>query len=233
MSSERQEDFDSMLDAVFALPAVAALKPDPNLRRIHYDWMEAGERTQRTVALLSRQLRRFLDDQVWLENRRIMEIIHSVEAKALALRDQLPEGQVTELTQAAADIELPMERPLFSPPMKARVDGKKIVLADENVDAEALFKQWVVDKAALRTRIRQALALRDQVTLSDLVAAFPIERGLTELIAYLSLAAEDRDALFSETELDMLSWIDERGLRRSAELDRVIFAKEKSAHAEL
>jgi flagellar motility protein MotE (MotC chaperone) len=232
MSSERQEDFDSMLDAVFALPAVAALQPDPSLRRIHYDWMEAGERTQRTVALLSRQLRRFLDDQVWLENRRIMEIIHSVEAKALALRDHLPEGPVTELTQAAADIELPMERPLFSPPMKARVDGKKIELADENVDAEALFKQWVVDKAALRTRIRQALAERDQVTLSDLVAAFPMERGLTELIAYLSLAAEDRDALFSESEVDSLSWIDEQGRRRSAQLDRVIFAKEKSEHAE-
>jgi len=46
-----------------ALPAVEALKPDGRLRRVHYDWLEAGENTQRTVAQLSEQLRRFLDDQ--------------------------------------------------------------------------------------------------------------------------------------------------------------------------
>jgi hypothetical protein len=232
MSSQRQEELDSMLESVFALPAVAALEPDDGLRRVHYDWMEAGERTQRTVALLSRQLRRFLDDQVWLENRRIMEILRSIEAKALALRDRQPEGPVTELSQAAADLELPMERPLFSPPMKPRVDGKKIELADERVDAEALFAQWVVDKPSLRSRIRQALAERDQVTLSEIVAAHPLERGLTELMTYLSLAAEDRDALFSETEVDALSWVDAEGKRREAELGRVIFAKGKIVHAE-
>jgi hypothetical protein len=33
------------------------------LKRVHYDWLEAGEHTQRTVALLSQELRRFLDDQ--------------------------------------------------------------------------------------------------------------------------------------------------------------------------
>jgi hypothetical protein len=231
MSSDRQEDLSSMLDKVFTLPAIQTLRPDAGLRRVHYDWMEAGEQTQRTVALLSRQLRRFLDDQVWLENRRIMEIIRSLEVKALALRDAMPEGPITDLTQAAADIELPMERPLFSPPLRARIDDRKVVLADEAIDTEALFQQWVVDKAALRARIRQALADRDQILLSELVAANPLERGLTELMAYLSLAAEDRNALFSEDEIDRLSWTDLRGILRGAELPRVIFAKEIRPHA--
>lgn len=70
-----------MLERVLALPAVAALQPDARTRRIHYDWMEAGEYTQRTVAVLSQQLRRFLDDQAWLENRRIMDILHGIEAE--------------------------------------------------------------------------------------------------------------------------------------------------------
>jgi hypothetical protein len=232
MSAERQEDLSAMLDSVFALPAIEALEPDAKLRRVHYDWMEAGERTQRTVALLSRQLRRFLDDQVWLENRRIMEIIRSVEAKALALRDSMPEGPIAELASPSADIELPMERPLFSPPMRARIDDRKVAVADEDIDTEALFRQWAVDKAALRARIRQALAGRDQVLLSELVAENPLERGLTELVAYLSLAAEDRNALFSEAETDRLSWTDEEGSLREAEIPRVVFAKEIRSHAE-
>jgi flagellar motility protein MotE (MotC chaperone) len=232
MSVERQDELGAMLDTVFSLPAIASLEPEGRLRRVHYDWMEAGERTQRTVALLSSQLRRFLDDQVWLENRRIMEIIRSIEAKALDLRDSLPEGPITELSQASADIELPMERPLFSPPLIARIDGRRVTVADEAVDTGALFAQWAVDKAALASRIRQALSERDQVSLSELVAEHPLERGLGELMAYLSLAAEDRNAVFSEADTDEISWKRSGGHLLEAELPRVVFSKEVSPHAE-
>jgi hypothetical protein len=194
--------------------------------------MEAGERTQRTVALLSKQLRRFLDDQVWLENRRIMEIIRSIEAKALALRDRMPEGKIMELAPAAADIELSMERPLFSPPLRLRIDDRTVAVADEAIAADALFQQWVVDKAALRVHIREALAEHDQIRLSELVAAYPLEQGLTELVAYLSLAAEDRNALFSDEEIDRLTWTDRSGTIRDAETPRVIFSKELRSHAQ-
>ena len=53
LSSSRQEELSDLLERVLTLPAVAALKPDARTRRVHYDWMEAGEHTQRTVAQLS------------------------------------------------------------------------------------------------------------------------------------------------------------------------------------
>ena len=85
MSSRRQEELSERLDQVLALPAVAALKPGPRMRRVHHDWLEAGEHTQRTVAQLSQQLRRFLDDRAFLENRRILELLHGIESKALGV----------------------------------------------------------------------------------------------------------------------------------------------------
>ncbi|MGB0515089.1 MAG: DUF3375 domain-containing protein, partial [Wenzhouxiangellaceae bacterium] len=87
MSPSRQEELSELLERILALEAVTELKPDRRLKRIHYDWLEAGEHTQRTVARLSEQLRRFLDDQAWLENRRIMELLRGIEQKAVALRD--------------------------------------------------------------------------------------------------------------------------------------------------
>ncbi len=93
MSSRRQEELTELLARVLALPPVIDLKPDARTRRVHYDWLEAGEHTQRTVAQLSQQLRRFLDDQAWLENRRIMDILHGIEAKALALRGSAARGR--------------------------------------------------------------------------------------------------------------------------------------------
>ena len=62
MSPSRQEELSRLLAEVLSLPPIEAMQPEPRLRRVHYDWLEAGEHTQRTVARLSEQLRRFLDD---------------------------------------------------------------------------------------------------------------------------------------------------------------------------
>ena len=48
MSLERQEELSGLLEEVFSLQAVRDLKPDARLKRVHYDWLEAGEHTQRT-----------------------------------------------------------------------------------------------------------------------------------------------------------------------------------------
>ncbi|RFC30855.1 MAG: Protein of unknown function (DUF3375) [Candidatus Nitrotoga sp. MKT] len=50
MSSRRQEELSVLLERVLALPPVIELKPDSLTRRVHYDWLEAGEHTQRIVA---------------------------------------------------------------------------------------------------------------------------------------------------------------------------------------
>ena len=224
MSPERQEELSFLLKAVFELQAVRALEPDTRLKRVHYDWLEAGEHTQRTVSLLSQQLRRFLDDKVWLENRRIMEIIHNIEAQALALRESLPKNtDFMEIDDVSASIELPMERPLFSMLVKPVITDKILVDDDTQISADALFGQVVVDKARLAAKLRHALQTRQQITLEELLAEFPLEHGLAELVTYLTLASENSKALFDDVNYDVVRWVDDSGASRSASLPRVIF----------
>ena len=45
---------------------IRALESDELLPRMKYHLLEAGEKVQRTGALLVEQLRRYLDDRVWL-----------------------------------------------------------------------------------------------------------------------------------------------------------------------
>ena len=190
MSQDRQEELTALLDAVLALPAVGAMRPDARTRRVHYDWLEAGEHAQATVRRLSQQLRRFLDDQAWLENRRIMEILRSIEANALALRDRPPKGPVTDIPATAARIRLPMERPLYSPPISPSITAFALEIGDDDLDTAALFSETIVDKARLEAHIRHALQDRSQVTLRELCEARPLEQGVAELIAYLQLAGK-------------------------------------------
>lgn len=229
MSTRRQEELTQLLDRILALPPIAETKPDVRTRRVHYDWLEAGEHTQRTVAQLSQQLRRFLDDQAWLENRRIMDILHGIEAKALALRDRPPQGDVMAIAEPNASVELPMERPLFSPARKPLIADIELTGAEDDVDPAALYSQVVVDKAQIARHIRQGLQTRNQITLRELVDQQPLEHGLAELVAYLQLGDESFKAVVDESTQERIAWdviaADGSTLHKQARLPRVIFVR--------
>ena len=229
MSGSRQEELSALLDRVLALAPVAELKPDARTRRVHYDWLEAGEHTQRTVAQLSHQLRRFLDDQAWLENRRIMDILRGIEAKALALRESPPPTGLIDMAEMAADIELPMERPLHSPSLKPVFADMALEAGEADIDAAALYAQVVIDKAQLERHIRHALQDRSQITLGELCQAQPLQHGLAELVAYLQLAGDSFKTLVDDEAAETVRWqrlgADGRALLKQARLPRVVFVR--------
>jgi hypothetical protein len=194
------------------------------LLRIHYDWVQAGENAQRTVARLSEQLRRYLDDRAWADNRRIVKIARDIEHHALALRETPPPGPVAALDEAAPAIPLVMDRPLFSPPLKLAIE-ETATDACEEVPADALFTQVYVDKERLSSRVRQALQTRSQVSLADLVAAHPLKDGLAELITYLSLAAADGASIIDDGRRQTLTWTDADGTHRQGTLPMVVFCR--------
>ena len=225
MSPSRQEELTGLLDEVLALPPVVEMRPEPRLKRVHYDWLEAGEHTQRMVARLSEQLRKFLDDKTWLENRRIMEILHNIESKALVLRDEMPSGGFMQLAEAFAEIELPLERPLYRPPFKPVIEGIALDEGDAEIDTAALYAQVIVDRAELSQHIRRALQERSQVGLVEIISQHPLRHGLAELLTYLQIAGEwPRTAVDEETE-ERIEWDGENGVTRQARLPRIIFVR--------
>ena len=229
LSSRRQEELTELLDRILQLPAIAALQPDTRTRRIHYDWMEAGEHTQRTVAALSHQLRRFLDDQAWLENRRIMDILRGIESKALDVQANPPSGIFMEIPDARAHIELVMERPLFTPVLKPVIASLTVQEGDDPVDPAALFDQVVVDKARLTRLIRQALQDQNQITLKELITRQPLQHGLAELVTYLQLGSDLFSVAIDEHTAELVHWqaadVDGHLTSRTARMPRIVFMR--------
>lgn len=233
MSSRRQEELTALLNRVLELPAVASLGADRRTGRIHYDWLDAGEHAQRTVARLSQQLRRFLDDQAWIENKRIMAIISQLEANALALRVQ-PEAaksltDIMHIETLSPGITLPMERPLYTPGFEALITDSAIDLGDADLDTAALFSQVVVDKAILERHVRRCLAGRAQITLGEICDERPLEHGLAELVTYLQLASESFETVVDESVTETITWTSvldaDNTVLREARLPRVLFVR--------
>lgn len=236
LDRRRQEEFAALVERVQSLDAIApdVVRPAPGapgpvvdaaatdaaareqehrrLRRVHYDWLDAGERTQATVRTLSEQLRRFLDDQVWLENRRVMDILRGVEAKALAARDvrRGPGGPPGMAIDAVApEVVLPTERPLFTPRPTARLDSDHVEVGDDDFEVDALYDQVHVDPERLARTVRATLTAPGgpgEVALADLLEAAPLEHGLAELVTYLSLEDPRFVVVHDDERTDEVRW---------------------------
>ncbi|NCC97004.1 MAG: DUF3375 domain-containing protein [Synergistales bacterium] len=225
MSQSRQEELTDLLDRVLELVPIKEMDPEPRLIRVHYDWLEAGEHTQRTVAKLSEQLRRFLDDQAWLENRRIIEILHSLESQYLEIRENHPSGDFMEIDETSPTIELPMERPLYSAPFKATIDQVILNEGFFDVDTSALFSQSIVDKEELSSNIRRELQTRDQVSLGEVISAHPLKHGLAELVTYFHIAGEWPHSVVDDNRHEEIAWEYRAGTVRQATIPMVILLR--------
>jgi Protein of unknown function (DUF3375) len=226
LSHERQRELAELLERVQELQAIG--DPDPRMRHIHHDWLDAGGRTQATVRLLSEQLRRFLDDQVWLENRRVMDILRSIEAQAMELREIRDPAVTTELDATAPEVALPMERPLYRVSEREPLQSAGIAAADEQVDAARLFEQVYVDTEPLYAAVLAALRRCPQVGLAELVLERPIRQGVAELVTYLSLEDPMFTIVYDESRREHVSWSDPDGAERRAEVPRILFVRNNS-----
>jgi hypothetical protein len=224
LSSDRQIEFESLLEQVLQLDALAGA--DPRTSRIHHDWLAAGDRTQGTVRLLSEQLRRFLDDQVWLENRRIIEILNSIQARAVAVRDTSGDPPGMTIDSLAPQLVLPMERRLYAPKKKLPINSAAMDTDPIEVDAARLFEQSHVDTAKLANGVRDALATKSQVSLAAVIDRQPLEHGLAELIAYFALSDDWFSIVFDEDHVEQVAWFDD-GVQRMATLPRVSFVRKQ------
>lgn len=222
MSSERQDELTTLISDVLSLPAINS--PGSQLRGILTEWLVAGEAVQRTVAQLSKQMRRFLDTQAYLDNRRIAEIIHDIEATALDLRDDPPSGTITDITESRAEISLPMMRTMYLPTRDTHLDSDSVTTGDADFTTGDLFSQIAIDVRMLRRTVDRVLAERDQVTLADVVDYQPLELGLAELTGYLKVADDDPAAVIDDTRRQRISW-EADGVQRCADVPMVLFTR--------
>lgn len=227
MSPVSQDELQETLQKVLQLPEINSLNSDkdPLLDGIRFRLLEAGEKVNSTCALLVEQLRRYLDDQAWLENRRIMEIVRDIEQNAITIRQTPPPDKLfTTLSPLKPEVELPMGRGLFRPALRPVIDE----VPEEgqgDMDTSALYHQHYVDEQALKSQIRFALQTRSQITLAELLELYPVKKGLSEVVAYLHIASESDRALINAEHNQAIQWLDNTGNTKAAWMPSVIFTR--------
>ncbi|MFC4313021.1 DUF3375 domain-containing protein [Steroidobacter flavus] len=236
MSPVRQDELRQWLRAVQGLSTLQKeAREDDFVHNIPSLLLDAGEKVHGTVAQLVDQLRRFVDDQVHLENRRILDLIHEIETHAIALKAAPPLApDVAHMEGFAPEWNLSLCRSLFRPPRNPVLDLEAIETGVAELDFGALFRQTTVDEGVLRSQIATLLESRSQVTLAEVARAYPPQQGIAEIVTYLRIAAQEGAAV-DETVEDTLivssgasrGGGDERRELKQVSLRRVIFIRER------
>jgi hypothetical protein len=128
-----------------------------------------------------------------------------------------------EMDGLKPDLRIPMEHPLFSPPVPLDLDARFDEIDVNDLDDGVLFNQVVVDRAKLSKNIRRALQNSGQISLAEVLKEHPLEEGLAELVAYLSIGENSRTALVDDKEKEEILWTDREGVVRKAMFPRIVF----------
>lgn len=161
-----------------------------------------------TNAQLIEQLRKYLADQAWLENKRILEIIRGIEKSALELKERDPSRfnqDFTSIDQPKVAVNLLMEPRLFEPGRKTVLNSDTPPTGHEDIDVSALYQQHWVDEAALHKNIRRLLQTRPQASLKEVLASYPLRQGLAELVVYLNIASKTPQTVINESITETLT----------------------------
>jgi len=215
MSKKRQFDMEEAVKKILSIKGLNKETKLSSLGSIKYNLLDAGDRVKKTLSNLNEQLRIFLDEKKWLENRRIMDLIKSIEEKAIDIRSNPPtDKNFFLIDEVHPSVNLPMERRLFSPPQQPPLMEETLIEGVADYIPEALYNQHYVDEKELREIIRKSLIDREQVTLRDISLTFPIKKGLSEIITYIVIAGKNLDALIDVSKQEIIEYEDRKKTKK-------------------
>jgi hypothetical protein len=192
MSEQMQDELEKLLGKMNDIPAIQEIKKEQTVDRIKTNLVDAGDKVNRSNDGLIQQLRKFVEQKSLSESRHILRSIDTIENLLLEHAEIIDSWDTLLEIDGLFKPQLVMDRPLFSPPVKVSFNKMDIADGLSEADTKLLFEQFYVDMEALRSNIKEALRGKTQVALSELLDVYQPQKGLTEILAYLQIAADDK-----------------------------------------
>lgn len=227
--AQRHEKLAEMTENLYRISAIADFDEQRRLRHLKYDLLRHGEKIVTVTARLGEQLRRYIDDRAWTENRRILTLCQSIEKQAIALRDDPPKSRAfMPMHGERIRIDSIDAKTLYRIKRENTFEQE---LREEtiSVDMETFFHLFYVDETELKRNIDSVLQHRSQCSIAEVAERFAVTKGVSELIGYLSIAKRSDRSRVDETRRERIRIEDSDGNAKTVVLPKVIFVRKGSA----
>ena len=209
MAPSQQEEFYALLDAVQGQPDLQPVIHEGRiLQRLPMHLLAAGEKVVQSNGGLAEQLRRMLDEQSIAERRRVRAIVSEIKQTAFQLASAPPDESTFIELEGPPETHLVMEHGLWEAGESISLGAPPVNADDETPDLDelrSLHTQFHIDRMLLYQHIEALLEVRSQVTLAEVLQHYPPQKGLAEVLAYCTLAADDPDHSIDEYETEEIA----------------------------
>lgn len=228
LSQSKQAEFENLIERMLDIPLIRQMRNESfRMELLRNNLIEAGDRTNKTTNSLWNQLRRYLENKSFFENRRILEQIN----ESLKLIFEHPDIDFNKLPALEMDevirIDLISDRPLYSPPERVRFKKQQLQEGEAAGGNDLLYEQFEIDIPRLKDNIKQLLKTHPEVSLPELLRHYPAEKGVAEIVAYLDIASKNgkRHSVSADEEETILIRNAQTGQAFKIKIPKIIFRK--------
>jgi NADH:ubiquinone oxidoreductase subunit E len=224
MDINQIDELDRLVGNLYNIPQIQDMDSEKRMENLKYNLLSGGEQSHKILTKLIEQLRRFIDDKLWVENKRILELANSIEKKAITIKENPPnKREFFNIDGIKIKVESIASKQLFAPTIKESFSHE---LKDEvlEVDLTKLYAQVYVDEQILQQNIKKLLQKESQFTLIELNKAYPIKKGLSELVVYLKIAQNMESAYIEESQVEIVIE-DEYKKRKRVRMSNIVFVE--------
>ena len=225
ISQTRQDEWKILISQLFeSLDERDITYDDVFLRKMKNYLYKSGQKVGDANDRMSEKLGRVISEKELAERIRVKKSINRIKELALQFinHDRPPNIQLE--VEDKPQISLPLERKLTLEKPEAAVLTSLPQQAENTIDLEAisqLYATVAVDKQVLLERIHSLLQDKSQVSLKEVVTAFPIENGLSELIAYFRLVDTNDHFMFNQKTPELIEFDSDQ--KKYIQVPQVIF----------
>ncbi len=205
LSQNKLDELDHLLKSVISMNEISFIKRDFQLEKLKYNLTEAGGKVNRTINALIEQLSRFVSAKQISENKRIIELIREIEAKAVKLKDNkiTDDKRFLEIDDKPR-IDSFISRPLHIATARVQLSLDEILEGNGEVSTDFIYEQLFVDRNELISNIEKMLSEFEQVRLSQVIERYPVTKGVSEIIEYYYIALNMLTGIIDDTESEIL-----------------------------
>ncbi|SFV52073.1 FIG149030: hypothetical protein [hydrothermal vent metagenome] len=224
--TKRSDKLSKLLENLYSIESIARMDKEQKLADLKFSLLKNGEKVFQVSSRLIEQLRRFLDERAFVENRRILELTQKIEKRAIEIKQNPPKAR-TFSTIAGNKVALNsiFVKPLYQP-KKVQNFSKELQEEIIEVDMESFYDIFYIDEASLAQNIQKELLHVSQIKLSEVIAKYPITKGIAELVAYISLAKNSQSVVLDERKKESIVINDATGKAKKIAMPLIIFVRE-------
>lgn len=228
IDENKQDDLEFLIDQVFKLIDEREIEiNDFFLKKIKTYLHLSARKVLGTNTLLADKLTRIISEKEIIDKKIALQTINEIKKMALSFIDKDISEQIKVSMELTPHINLPMEKKLGEETKKTDF---KIEVQDfdteeyfKDADLTKLFNKNTIDKKQLLQNIHQMLRLKEQISLKEVIDEYPVNKGLAEIICYISFTSNSKKFFVNEDKNELIEF--DKANKKFLEVPQVIFTR--------